>query len=162
MGQYSWMYADTKNRVSLKIFGAAYVPFPDGTVIYERSYGGYGMFMGQDIYELVAEWNRNNISEENIRKPVRKEYGSGEQADIYYQNAVKRYEFKCRRLRDFVNGNPEMEKTYGDDWKRNIGIDIACYDEDNAGLKFPIKICKKRPNSYETVPASNSDPEQGR
>lgn len=55
MGQFSWKYADQKNRSALKLYGKAYVPCPDGSVIYEGSYRCYGMFGVYDIYELVAE-----------------------------------------------------------------------------------------------------------
>lgn len=45
---------------------------------------------------------------------------------------------------------------------RGVGIDIACYDEDNAALPYPIKITRKmRGVHYEDLPASKTDPEQG-
>lgn len=162
MGQFSWKYADQKNRSALKLYGRAYVPCPDGSVIYEGSYGCYGMFGVYDIYELVAEWNRAYISEDNIEKPLRE--SNPEQDDIYYQAAMKRYQFQCRRLKDFISGksDDEMEELYGDDWKRNIGIDIAFGNEKNAALKYPIKICKEKPDCYESLPASKRDPYQGR
>lgn len=46
-------------------------------------------------------------------------------------------------------------------WKRSIGINIACYDEENTALKYPIKICKDKPVRYDFLPVSNSDPNQG-
>lgn len=57
MGQFSWMYADTNNETALNEGGQAYVPFPDGTVIFEKRYRGYGIFRGYDIFDLVADWN---------------------------------------------------------------------------------------------------------
>lgn len=164
MGQFSWKFADQKNRSALKIYEKAYVACPDGSLIYEGSYGGYGMFGMYDIYELVAEWNKNDISEENIEKPRQCFVESQIENMRYYQNAMKRYQFQCKRLLDFIHGKSEeeMEERYGDDWKRNIGIDIACSNEKNAALKYPIKICKAIPDSYECLPASKLDPEQGR
>lgn len=47
-----------------------------------------------------------------------------------------------------------------DDHDRHIGIDIACYDEDNAKLKYPIKIVRN-PAPYDEVEASKSCPNQG-
>lgn len=164
MGQFSWKYADTNNRSRLKLYGTAYVPCPDGTIIYEGCYQCYGIFGGYDIYDLVADWNREYISEDLIEKPVRTDWDNDEQGEEYYQRAMKWYTFSCNRLKDFVNGKPEeyMEKVYGDDWKRNIGIDIACDNESNAALKFPIKICKEKPDCYENVRVSTQDPYQGR
>lgn len=47
---------------------------------------------------------------------------------------------------------------------RGLGIDIACYDEDNAALAFPIKIVvlsEYDGESYADLPASKSCPAQG-
>lgn len=161
MGQFSWMYADTNNQKALNEGEKAYVPCPDGTVIFEECYDGYGNFDGHDIYNLVADWNRQKITVGSIRKPLREQW-SPEDED-YFQSAMRRYESSSRRILDFSNGQSDeyMEETYGEDWKRYIGIDIACYDEDNEALPFPIKICKNRPTEYDLLPASESDPNQG-
>lgn len=63
MGQFSWMYADTMNAKALCEGGTAYVVMPDGGYIYEDDYDGYGRFGGQDVYDLVADWNRKYLSE---------------------------------------------------------------------------------------------------
>ena len=164
MGQFSWKYADTRNRERLTLYGTAYVPCPDGTVIYEGCYQCYGIFGGHDIYDLVADWNRAYLSEKMIEKPARKEFDNNEQGERCYQSALKRYAARCRRLTDFVHRKPAdyIEKTYGHDWKRNIGIEIACKNKDNAALPFPIKICKQKPDGYGNIPASKTDPCQGR
>lgn len=47
---------------------------------------------------------------------------------------------------------------------RDLGIGIACYDEDNAALAFPIKIVSLEcytGQSYAYLPASKSCPAQG-
>lgn len=44
---------------------------------------------------------------------------------------------------------------------RMIGINIACYDEENAKLKYPIKIVENKDLKYEEVAPSKNDPEQG-
>lgn len=48
---------------------------------------------------------------------------------------------------------------------RDIGINIACYDEDNEALPCPIKICNMRPEGtakyYKNLPASEGHPYQG-
>ena len=164
MGQFSWKYADTNNRSALKLYGTAYVPCPDGTVIYEPCYYCYGIFGGHDIYDLVADWNRESISADNIKRPKPTVPKNTQQEEEWYQRAMERYHFQCSRLLDFVDGKPDdyMKEIYGNDWKRNIGIDIACGDESNAALKFPIKICKEKPGSYEQLRPSKRDPYQGR
>ena len=53
------------------------------------------------------------------------------------------------------------EKCCGDVEKdRIVGIDIACYDEDNAALKYPIKITEKLMR-YEDASPSNGCEDQG-
>lgn len=54
-----------------------------------------------------------------------------------------------------------MKAKYGSDWKRILGIAVACYDEQNAALKYPIKIASTNQCKYEDLPASKSDPNQG-
>ena len=82
---------------------------------------------------------------------------------MYFERAMNRYEYKTRRLYEFINHTPgeEMKERYGRDWKREIGIDIACLDEDNARLPYPIKICKTNGHLYNELPASMGDPGQG-
>ena len=164
MGQFSWKYADTKNRIALKILGSAYVPCPDGSVIYENCYQGYGTFGGYDIYELAADWNRSSLSADMLRKPEREDYPPSADGEKYYAGNLKRYEEKVRRLQAFINGesNTYMTAAYGDDWKRQIGIDIVHENKSKDPLKFPIKICRNRPASYDKIRPSTVDPKQGR
>lgn len=42
-----------------------YVLCPDGTAMHEYNYDGYGNFAGRDIYNLVADWNREFLSQKN-------------------------------------------------------------------------------------------------
>ena len=51
--------------------------------------------------------------------------------------------------------------TGNDDIDRNVGIDIACYNEQNASLKYPIKITHDPNAVYEDCKPSLSDPNQG-
>lgn len=54
------------------------------------------------------------------------------------------------------------EKCTGDDdADRYVGIDIACYDEQNAALKYPIKITHDPDAVYEDCASSPGDPNQG-
>lgn len=162
MGQFSWMYADTGNKKALRCGKRAFVPCPNGITLIEAHYDGYGNFEGHDIYELVADWNREYISKHNIRRPLRRQWGDTKGDDALYKSAVDRYCRYCQRITDFVNKKSDeyMTETYGREWKRSIGIDIACYDDENEALKFPIKICMY-PSQYDSVPASKRDPNQG-
>lgn len=47
-----------------------------------------------------------------------------------------------------------------DDAIRGKGIDIACYDDQNAALKYPIKITSE-PMRYADAAPSKGDPNQG-
>ena len=76
MGCFSWVFCDKgpvrkKNDTDvyarptkeqrLMIGEEAYVLIPKefgGGHIYESRYDGYGNFGGKDIFELVADWNR--------------------------------------------------------------------------------------------------------
>ena len=62
MGTFSWMFADEENRHNLQIGHRGYLALPDGNFLYERGYAGYGIFDGQDVYELVVHWNREYIA----------------------------------------------------------------------------------------------------
>lgn len=158
MGCFSWMFCNTKNR-RLKIGRPGYLLTPDGGYIKEESYDGYGNFGGKDVYALVAEWNRPFLNTNMLIRPLISEYPLEE----YYERAMRRYTLQCQRLNDYASfklSDEEMNKKYGFDWKRNIGIDIACQDEQNESLPYPIKIasCKK---DYSKMPASKDDPYQG-
>lgn len=56
----------------------------------------------------------------------------------------------------------EPDKCIGEDEvDRLVGIDIACYDEQNAALKYPIKITYDPDAVYEHCRPSKNDPNQG-
>ena len=164
-------------------------PFQEkyGKAIYEGCYDGYGNFGRSDVYELVALWNRENLPSETraLRLPKVEEYGGlfdsekeelrkkgmteeeikkadAEKQQEYCDKAILRYKKVLLRNKDFANNVPDnvMKEKYGRNYLREIGIDIACYDEDNAVLKYPIKITTKE-MEYEEVAPSLSDPNQG-
>ncbi len=62
MGYFSWKFANDDSR-RLRIGKPGYLYCPDGTVIREPAYDGYGTFGGHDVYDLVANWNRKYLSE---------------------------------------------------------------------------------------------------
>lgn len=170
MGFFSWITSDTERSVSNihSDRGAfpVYVLIPGefgGGAIRESEYGGYGIFDGKDIYDLVAEWNRHCLPEDKPAMPKREQYGNDESGRAFYEMAHQRYLESVELLKDFASDKPDeyMEEKYGQDWKRSIGIMIACYDVDNASLKYPIKIVENKRLSYDEVSASKSCPDQG-
>ena len=192
MGQFSWIYSDINKQLVDNKKADTYLlvppPFQEkyGKAIYEDCYDGYGRFGRYDVYDLIAEWNREFLSETMLRdKPKFEDYGGLypfeeetlrkeglseeeikqkdlEQRQYYYNMAMKRFQTTIERLNDYKNGlsDGEMFSKYGEDWKRSIGIDIACYDEQNESIPFPIKITT-REMEYNLVVPSKSDPNQG-
>ena len=147
MGQFSWIYSDTNKQVIDNRKADTYLlvpePFQDkyGKAIYEWHYDGYGMFDKYDVYDLVPEWNKNMIPE-IIRRQKNGTWGcSMSEADI--QNLQNYYEDKPITC--------EL---------RWLGIMMACYDEDNFALEYPIKITSKEMD-YKDAKPSESDPNQG-
>lgn len=156
MGMFSWKTSDTRKNI-YRMKTPCYLLVPDefgGGHIKEENYDGYGHFgaEGLDVYDLVAEWNKNYVTEDNLRKPSWEDYRNAE----FYIKAMKRYQLKCERLANFQRGisDSAMREVYGPYYKRSIGIDLACYDEDNAALKYPIKIVEEGTMSYEKAKPS--------
>ena len=164
MGQFSWL--DCKNsrkQIFCNEIADVYLLIPaefGGGHYHETCYDGYGNFDCVDVYEAVALWNRKYLNADSIECPKPEQYCSEE----YYALAVERYNKKVNRLIDFVTGkktDDEMADLYGDDYLREIGIDVACYDEQNFALKYPIKITHDAAAVYEKCKPSKSDPNQG-
>ena len=140
MGQFSWLDCVTGEQVIDGLNRKSYVLVPrafGGGHIEEDCYEGYGVFGGHDVYDLVLDWNKDdiprilgmtdewvcNIDEENLRR--------------FHEGR----EITCE--------------------KRRLGIDLACYDDDNARLRYPIKITHDPDVVYEWCAPSYSDPNQG-
>ena len=162
MGQFSFMYADTDNREALRVCGEAYVICPDGSVIHEDCYGGYGIFCGKDIYELVADWNRKYLAKhpefpifQHYLVPTENGFKEAEPIPIDQYDWYRFYADLSLSREEVVERAKLLEY-------RLIGIDIACYDDCNANLPCPIKICKDEPRKdYGAYPPSKDDPNQG-
>lgn len=193
MGQFSWLYSDTNKQVVDNKEADAYLLVPEpyqeeyGKYILETCYDGYGHFGNNDVYELVALWNRKNMplntsavkepelsdfdglldfEKEELRKKGANdndiEKADKEEKNKCYEIAKERYHRELQMLCDFKADTPDeiMKQKYGKDFLRIIGIDIACEDEDNFALKFPIKITSVE-MSYSSANPSKSDPYQG-
>ena len=147
MGQFSWIYSDTNKQVVDCKEADTYIlvpkPFQEkyGKTIYESCYDGYGHFGNYDVYELIPEWNVDMIPEiirriENENWHCKTDNGDIANLTSYYEGE----EIDCEL--------------------RWLGIIMACYDDDNATLDYPIKITT-REMEYEEVTPSLSDPNQG-
>lgn len=166
MGQFSWIYSDTNEQLLDDVKADAYLLVPKpfqkeyGKAIHESGYDGYGHFGKYDVYDLVALWNRDYFPSETriVTYPEREKYVN----DDCYELSVKIYKRNVQMGKDFVNyvSDTEMKEKYGKEYLREIGINIACFDEDNEKLKYPIKITTKE-MEYENVKPSKSDPNQG-
>ena len=112
---------------------------PDDTEIETNHHDFYGRIGMHDIYDLVVDWNKADLHR----------LFSEMEANHFGRNL---WELAVM----FADGNPEediteyVRKKYGNDsylvtdWKRNIGIAIACDDKDAKKLKYPIKLTKDR------------------
>ena len=163
MGQFSWMFADTNNEEDLREGQEAYVPLPNGEYIHEPCYEGYGKFGGQDIYDLVADWNREYLS----RHP---EFEIPKNFMAVINGQLIRRPLFCVARYGWYKAYADLSLTRAEVVEqadcyeyRAIGIGIACGDLANNALPFPIKICKSKPapGAYNRLPASNTDPNQG-
>lgn len=162
MGQFSWIYADTDKAMIDGKYKDSYLLIPPafqqkyGEYIVEHCYEGYGEFDGKDVYELVAEFNRDFIPRvlELAEKGEWYSVGKGTIDEIKnnrdYKDLVNFYK----------NGNITGGEYEFNSLARLAGIALACYDEDNMRLPCPIKITSE-PYNYNSIGFSESDPNQG-
>lgn len=166
MGQFSWLdCVNKKYPIRDNCKEPVYVLVPEAYIdqyadegkpyIKEDYYDGYGHFGKYDIYDLVAEWNRGCIV--NLMQHSKSILGRelllkvGEMFDSKVSD---------EEITAFIKSKAP-DSWLVTDWKRNIGISIACYDEDNARCVYPIKITHKEKAVYEKCKISLSDPNQG-
>ena len=160
MGCLSWYFADDM-RKRLVLGAKAFLPDPfTGDIQSTASYDGYGHIGEKDVFEEVANWNREFLS----KNPDFVLPHSG--IKISYYAWYPLYRDLSLSPEDIVN---ELYAVLGEYREkkpclfeyRYIGIEIANSDEDNKALPYPIKICS-RPISYQNVKGySKSDPNQG-
>lgn len=151
MGQFSWLDCVTNEQILDDVYKDVYLLVPKefgGGHIIEHCYDGYGHFGGYDVYDLVANWNRGYL-DINFEVPYRNE----KLKDMYWAEAYFNMD----------NSVEDIEYLFKDRWfeYRYIGISLACYDEDNEALPFPIKITYDPNVTYESCPPSKEDPNQG-
>ena len=178
MGQFSWLDCVSGKQIVDDKVKDVYVLIPKefgGGHIVEHCYDGYGHFGRHDIFDLVATWNRKALADKpNFIFPYavdRAKYISenykwdseySERIDIQLRNKSWYEAYSNLELTDeeVVKVNKEKFGNWRSEW-RSIGIDLACYDEDNEALPFPIKITYDEHACYELCLPSKSDPNQG-
>lgn len=172
MGRFSWIYSDTKKPIMCGKHHDTYLLVPPeyqlkyGMYIYEGCYDGYGHFSGYDAYELVAEWNKGHVDISRIlTDPRLEDYRCNDAARRmkWFTLAEKRYAVECQMLNDYYRRNTlysDMVAAYGSDFLREIGILLACDDEMNASLYYPLKFVSQVCSYAQAVP-SIIDPNQG-
>lgn len=159
MGCFSWLFADKNNTENLKIGDSGYIACPDGSFIKTSSYGGYGRFSGRDVYELIVDWNRPHLKEILSEREIRP---SKAKRDSFITDELIALVMESdKKAQEYVDHHINKNCCLRWDWKRNLGIYLACYDEDNEAIPFSIKIAKTTNCRYEELPASKGDPEQG-
>lgn len=174
MGCFSWKFADTDNSKRLRLGARGYLFCPNGDILQASPYDGYGVFDGLDVFDLVADWNRTYLSEhpEFIIAKAGEDtlFSFGERKTDMRADECPWYEAYAdltKTREEVVEGIKqklkEMGKGYSFTTYRDIGIDIACHDRQNAAIPYPIKICQRKycGKSYKELPASERDPDQG-
>lgn len=155
MGQFSWLYSDNEKQMIDNKVADSYLlvppPFQNkyGKYILETCYDGYGRFGNYDVYDLIIEWNREMIPE------IIRRMKNGNWHCSYNEDDIKELEYfyEIGEFKSLSEHNTFREKRW-------LGILIACYDEDNFALEYPIKITSE-PMDYENAKPSKSDPNQG-
>lgn len=123
MGCFSWMDClNPKQKKNIAQGDKAYFLVPEefcekyGRSVFEDCYDCYGNFGGYDAYDLLAEFNKDYATEENLIKPVFEQYRDQK----YFEAAQERHKKSVERLMDFKNGlsDDEMKQKWGRDYKR--------------------------------------------
>lgn len=75
MGQFSWITCDTNKQVIVGKCQEVHALVPKefgGGHIVEECYDGCGHFGKYDIYDLVADWNKDTATRDNFRTPKKR------------------------------------------------------------------------------------------
>ena len=97
--------------------------------------------------------------ERDVYLLIPKEFGGGHIKETCYDGYGR---FGGRDVYALVAAWNKPDKVTGNDEEdRLVGIEIACYDEDNRALKYPIKITHDASAIYEYCQPSDGDPNQG-
>ena len=152
MGIFTWTLANNREQ-KLKYDGPGAILCPDDTKIVEHCYDGYGVFDGQDVYDLVVDWNRPYLSE--IIKKIEEKEGPNFWGSSLIPIMHALQDGDDDALKESIDEVAKTQPYLRQDWKRNIGIAIAC--EHNDIIPYPIKIVNVRCKAhYDELPPSVS------
>ncbi len=154
MGQFSWLDCQSGKQILDGLHKNVYLLVPikfGGGHIEEPCYSGYGIFGRNDIYDLVAKWNKFFIPKIISSPQGYWEYPLSDIDKIIMSNFY--YSYPLNKGINRVHGY-QLEKRY-------IGIIMSCYDKDNFRLPYPIKITYDKTAIYEKCNPSFVDPDQG-
>jgi len=181
MGVFTWTdatiknpkadkYGDYKKKDIVEYGGYAKLICPDNTEIETTCHDVYGRIGKFDIYELVAEWNRYELSADNLlkrpdrptnisglfdfeKKTLKEEGYSDEEITALdeaerqksFVAAVKRWENMTALIDEYKTGASDevLSQKYGEGWKRKLGIAISLDYNNARKLKYPIKLTKE-------------------
>lgn len=177
MGFFTWTLANKPIRLLrnadygrsclLKYDGYGAILRPDGRLVREECYQGYGMFGKHDVYDLAADWNRTAIPELIKSEAFIKAAAWGPKCpylDKKVQDAIIQYgkngdQTFLEALKTLPVDSDAKLWFSEKDWKRSIGIMLCC-GETNDMVPYPIKIVDWHrdvtPDVYKKLPPSVS------
>ncbi len=191
MGCYSWLDCVTGEQIRIGSRRKVYVLIPKefgGGHIETYHYDGHGNFDSVNIHRTVASWNKSSLNEAMLEKPPKREKYCGlwdyekdelreagkteeeireaneRERDKQYEAELTRRRNRLKAMEDYKNLSPEEFKAVYDDpleTIRLIGVFIACHDEGDVSIPFPIKVTYDEKAVYEDCPPSKDDPKQG-
>lgn len=175
MGMFSWIDVDGTQNITdedakvvmlipnehraavAKVFGAE---MTDRGI--EGKYDGYGSVVDKngvetDVYDAMTFVNICLTSDEQYADIAYRNHFSGETKAVAESVRQAYKDGKIATKADLLG----MVEGTGVGELRTIGIDIACYDEQNARIPYPIKWTVNDSKTYENSNFSMSDPNQG-
>ncbi len=170
MGYWTYTYAPVQERKagteSMRYDGEKpiYLALPDRTFKRETHYEGYGIINGEDVLELVVDWNMGTneairIMDSHVREAFKEREELLEKLAEAKDDPENKYRQRrldwldreipqLKTMRYYLEGMVSLPR---DIEKRDVGIQLATYDEDMARLKFPIKFVKNTEIPYDKI-----------
>lgn len=127
----------------------------------EGRYDGYGRVKGVDVYDVAAFLNICACNDEQFEY-VKSRVNNNTALDMEkLRQAYKEDFFDSIGEFDQIAEELNLLGAFLGKEFRSYGITLACYDEDNARLPYPIKLTVSDKQTYENSYFSMGDPNQG-